>query len=174
MDSRYDVGMMRLRDWPPRRIGLLWLAGCAAETLLFAVLMSFGEPPPPKPDWPSADTEMAAAADSVPTVNVQQFLEGAGFTVTREPLPSGDTLVRIGRDSSFVVARVRDGSSEVIGASPDAEQAFASIASAFVAGAHGLARLLLIAAAVLLPVPLVLTGLTLTWAVQRRRRAVET
>jgi hypothetical protein len=166
--------MMRLRDWPARRIGLLWLAGCAAEALLFAVPMSFGEPPPPKPDSLAIDTGTAAAADSVPTVNLQQFLEGAGFTVTREPLPSGDTLVRIGRDSSFRVAEVRGDTTAIVDASPDVEQAFGVITTAFAASVHGLARLLLIAAAVLLPVPLLLASITLVWAVQRRRRRVET
>lgn len=157
--------MMPLRDWPARRIGRLWLAGCAVELLLFAGIMMAGEPPPPEL---REKRDALAAADSVGWLDTPAALEQAGFGMDREPLPSGDTLVRISRDSSFVVASVRGGRIEVVEASPDVEQAIGTITTAWAAAMDGLVRLLLLMAAVLLPVPILLTVTTLTWAVQRR------
>jgi hypothetical protein len=163
--------MMRLRDWPPRRIGRLWLAGLAMEALLVAVIAFTGDDPRPMPG-PHLGHYDSATADTASGEVVRQSFADAGFTVAREPLASGDTLVRISRDSSFVAARVRGDTIPVVAASPDVEQAIGNITTAFVAAMDGLARILLILAAILLPIPVLLISVTLVWAVQRRRRTL--
>lgn len=161
--------MTRLRDWPARRIRRLWLAGCVLEVLLFAALMSTGEPPPPRPDWRLSEADSAMMADTTPSVDVETALAQLGFTVTREPLPSGGTQMRISRDSSCVVANVTGDTTTVVAASPDVERAFGTITEMLVAMGAGIAKLVLIAAAVLLPVPILLISITLVWSIQRRR-----
>lgn len=149
----------------------MWLMGCALEVLLFAALLSTGESPPPRPDPRLlSDMDTVSPADTATTVDVEKALAQMGFITTREPTPSGDTLVRISRDSSFVVANVSGDTTTIVAASPDVERAFGTMADILVAMGEGFERLLLIAAAVLLPVPLLLVSVTLTWAVQRRRR----
>ena len=157
--------MMRLRDWPPRRIGVLWLAGCAVEALLIAALAFTGEPAAP---YPRRLADSVFAADTGSAIDAEEMLRNVGISVTREPQASGDTLVRITRDSSFAAARVGQDTITVVAASPDVERAIHSIGTAFVAAADGLARLLLLLAAILLPIPILLIAVTLTWAVQRR------
>lgn len=161
---------MRLRDWPARRIGRLWLAGVAVEALLMAVIASTGEDPGSMPRSLRREGDSATAVDTASSETARQWFADAGFTISREALPSGDTLVRISRDSSFVAARVSGDTISVVEASPDVEQAIGSITTAFVSAMDGLARLLLILAAILLPIPILLVSITLTWAVQRRRR----
>lgn len=162
------VTMPRLRDWPPRRIGLLWIWGCGLEGLLLAALWVTGDRPPPRPDA-LADSLFASDTAAV-EVDPETLLRDAGFILTREPLPSGGTRMHIARDSSFVDAQVRGDTITILDASPDVRQAGATLTAAFVAGARGLARLLLFLAAILLPIPILLVSVTLTWAVQRRLR----
>jgi phage shock protein PspC (stress-responsive transcriptional regulator) len=161
--------MMRLRDWPARRIGRMWLGGCALEALLVAALISTGDPPP-KSDPPRA-REAPAAAPVEPSSpeEVDSALRQLGISVTRERLPSGHTRTRFRRDSSYMVAEVRGDTSAIVEASPDVEQAFGNMANAWGAAMEGLVRLLLIVAAVLLPVPVLLVAITLAWAMLRRR-----
>jgi hypothetical protein len=161
--------MMRLRDWPARRIGRMWLGGCALEALLVAALLVTGDPPP-KFDPPRlTETPAAAPVESSTPEEVDAGLRQLGISVTRERLPSGHTRMRFGRDSSYVVAEVRGDTSTIVEASPDVEQAFGTMANAWGAAMEGLVRLLLIVAAVLLPVPVLLVSITLAWAVLRRR-----
>lgn len=161
---------MRLGDWPARRIGLLWLAGLATEALLIAVIASTGEDPPPMRGSARSARNSVTVFDTSSNEEVRQALTDAGFAVTREPLPSGHTLMRISRDSSFVAARVRGDTISVVDASPDVERAIGNITTAFVAGMDGLARFLMILAAILLPIPILLISITLVWVVQRHRR----
>jgi hypothetical protein len=161
--------MMRLRDWPPRRIGRLWLGGIAVEALLIAALRLTSDPPPPRYDRHSFDLDTVAGVDSTPA-EVEKAMADRGFTITREALPSGDTLVRIGRDSSFVAARVGGDSIEIVAASREVERAAGFILSAWGATVESAVKLLLFVAAVLLPVPILLVSITLVWAVQRRPR----
>lgn len=159
---------MRLRDWPPRRIGRMWLGGCVLEALLMAALLSTGEPPPRS--YPRLDEAQAAAPVEPSTPEeVDSALGQMGISVTREQLPSGQTRVQIRRDSTFVVAEVRGDTSTIVQASPDVEQAFGVMANAWGAAMEGMMRLLLVVAAVLLPVPILLVSITLAWAVLRRR-----
>jgi hypothetical protein len=102
---------------------------------------------------------------------VDAALRQIGISVTRERLPSGHTRVQLRRDSSFVLADVRGDTSTIVQASPDVEQAFGTMANAWGAGVKGLVRLLLIVAAVLLPIPVLLVSITLAWAVLRRQQA---
>lgn len=76
--------------------------------------------------------------------------------------------MHIARDSSFVAADVQGDTITILDASPDVQQAAATFKAAFVAGARGIKRLLLFLAAILLPIPVLLVSVTLTWAVQRR------
>jgi hypothetical protein len=161
---------MRLRDWPARRIRRMWLAGLVAEALLIAVLRFTGEPPTPRPDLRHLGLDTVPAPDSASRAEVEKRLANRGFTITRQPLPSGDTLVRIGRDSSFVAARVGGDSNTIVAASPDVERAAGAIVSAWVLAVEGIVKLLLFLAAVLLPIPILLVSVTLVWAVQRRPR----
>lgn len=89
--------MMHPRQWSPRRIGFLWLAGCSVEALLVAVFLWTGEPAAEYPGPP-----LAADASAAPTTAAEfdSAMRDVGFTVTRDTLPSGHTLTRIGRDSS--------------------------------------------------------------------------
>lgn len=68
-----------------------------------------------------------------------------------------------------MVARQR-GDTTIVDASRDVQQGIGAASNALVATFQALERLLLIAAAILLSIPLLLVSLTLTWAVQRRRR----
>jgi hypothetical protein len=122
---------MRLRDWPPRRIGRLWLAGIAAEALFIAALWLTGDPPSPRYDRHPFGLDTVAAADSTSVAEMKKALEQQGFTITREPLPSGDTLVRIGRDSSFVAAKVRGDTFQIVAASRDVERAATAFTDAW-------------------------------------------
>lgn len=148
----------------------MWIAGSVLEVLLFAALMSTGESPPPRPDSLLSDVDTAATADSATTIDVETALAQMGFTVTRERLSSGGTQMRISRDSSFVVANVQGDTTTVVAASPDVERAFGTMADMLVAMGSAVARLLLIVAAVLLPVPILLISVTLVWSIQRRRQ----
>lgn len=160
---------MRLRDWPARRIGRMWLGGCALEVLLMAALISTGEPPTEPPPRSPRQARATAPAETSTPEEVDAALRQIGISVTREPLPSGHTRMRFLRDSSFVVADVRGDTSTIVQASPDVEQAFGTMANAWGAAMDGFARLLLIVAAVLLPVPALLVCITLAWAVLRRQ-----
>jgi hypothetical protein len=147
----------------------MWLGGCALEVLLMAALISTGDPPPKSYPPRLREAQAAAPAHTSTPEEVDSALRQIGISVTREPLPSGDTLVRIRRGSSFVAASVKGDTTTIVDVSPDVEQAFGTMANAWGAAIDGLVRLLLIVAAVLLPVPVLLVSITLTWAVLRRR-----
>lgn len=161
---------MRLRDWPPRRIGRLWLAGFAVEALLIAALWLTGDPPAPRPGRDPFGLDTIEAADVTSRAEADKALADRGFTITREPLPSGDTLVRIARDSTFITGRVAGDSAGIVAASPNVERAAGAILDAYAASAGLAIALVLFLAAVLLPVPILLISTTLVWAVQRRPR----
>ncbi|HEU4882159.1 MAG TPA: hypothetical protein VFT45_07940 [Longimicrobium sp.] len=162
--------MMRLRDWPPRRIGRLWLAGIAVEALLIAALWLTSDPPPPRYDRHAFGLDTIPEADSASRAEMKKALEDRGFTITRESSPSGDTLVRIGRDSSFVVARVGGDSTVIVDASPDLQRAAGVMVDAWATAAGAAVALVIFLAAVLLPIPILLISITLVWAVQRQPR----
>jgi hypothetical protein len=162
--------MIRLRDWPPRRIGRLWLAGFAVEALLVAALWLVGDPPTPLPGRDPFGLDSIDAADVMPRAEADKAWADRGFTITRQPLPSGDTLVRIARDSTFITARVAGDSAGIVAASPNVERAAGVMLDAWGTAVKTAIQLLLLLAAVLLPVPILLISITLVWAVQRRPR----
>lgn len=157
--------MMRLRDWPSGRIGRMWLIGCLVEALLIVALAATGDPMPPSP----RETAAASFAE-VPEMSPAELaaaLRDNGVSITREAQPSGDTLVRIRKDSSYIVARRESGTTTIVDASPDVRRGLENVGDALSATFDGLGRLLRFLAAVLLPIPVLLVSVTLAWAVLR-------
>lgn len=155
--------MSRFRDWPPRRIGLMWLIGAVLQGLaLFAVppLLGWEMGPPadaPEPGWLDS---MKAVPDNAPdSARVPRV------TVTRTEVAPGDTLVRVERDTSWLQFRTNGGDVEM---SPDVEQAAERIGgmmtSMIVAMGVAVLQLLLL----IFTIPAVLVAVTLAWLAVRR------
>lgn len=160
---------MRLFNWPPRRIGRLWLIGIGVQVLALLVV------PPllgfrlglPGDRWPEAETP--AVMDTVRR-DASDTLPSVPFSVTRVPLASGDTLVRVERDSSFLVVRTDGSAPQFVDASADVQQAAGNIGTVFAGILAEIVRDLIVLAVLLLAIPLLLVAITLTWALGRRPR----
>lgn len=161
-----EVAPVRLRDWPPRRIGKMWLIGVAGQlAALFIVPLLLGwELSAPWND--PLDTAPPAALDTAALADLDTSAHP--LTITRTPTAAGDTLVRIARDSSYLALRTSGGTVEM---SPDVEKGAAALGDAFVSMFDALATLFTVLAVILLVPPLVLGSITLAWALQRRRPA---
>jgi hypothetical protein len=162
---------MRLRDWPPRRIGLMWAIGTSLQLLAILVvppLLGF-EVADPREPWPPA--ESAAAGASLDAVT-RETPSSDTVAVTREVGPAGDTVIRISRDSSFVVVRQEGDTIELLGASQDVKDlkdGAGHLGTVFAGIIEDIVRAFMVLMVLLFTIPLVLLGVTLTWAVQRRR-----
>lgn len=158
---------MRLRDWPPRRIGKMWLIGIAlqvAAVLIVPPLLGWEYAAPHDVDEPLGGAWLpdSATLDSIPADT--STVPPLALTLTA--LSGGDTVVRIGRDSSFLAFRTSGGTVE---ASPDVEKAAGAITTAFVGLFDELARLLTVLLIIVAAPTLAMLAVTVTWAVQRRR-----
>jgi hypothetical protein len=94
------------------------------------------------------------------------------WVVTRIPL-DGDTLVRIRRDSSFLLLRTSDRGTEITGMSPDVAEAggriATSLAGALAEAVGPLLPMLVIGSVAFFAPLLVPLAITLVWSAQRRR-----
>jgi hypothetical protein len=165
---------MRFRDWPPRRIGVMWLIGLAVQLLAILIvppLLGFEVAAPHEP-WPDADRITAEAPQHVPErVPERDPRSSDSLTITREAGPAGDTVTRISLDSSFVVMRRNGDTLEVLDASQDVKESARQFGTVFAGIMANLARALIVMMVLLFAIPLVLLVVTLTWVVLQRRRA---
>lgn len=162
---------MRLRDWPPRRIGLMWVIGIALQLLAILIvppLLGF-EVGDPREPWPPAESLAAGAPRDATT---RQRPSSDTVAVTREIGPAGDTVIRFSRDSSFIVVRQEGDTIELLGASQDVKDltdGAGNLGTVLGGIMADIVRAFMVLMVLLLVIPIVLLGVTLTWAVQRRR-----
>lgn len=162
---------MRLGDWPPRRIGLMWVIGICLQLLAILVvppLLGF-EVADPREPWPPAES---LDADTSGRAAEWKPASSDSIAVTREVGPAGDTVIRISRDTSFVVVRQEGDTIELVGASQDMQdlkEGAGHLGTVFGGIVEDIVRAFMVLMVLLLAIPLVLLGVTLTWAVQRRR-----
>jgi hypothetical protein len=162
---------MRLRDWPPRRIGLMWVIGICLQLLAILVvppLLGF-EVGDPREPWPPAESPAAGASLDTAT---QETPSSDPVAVAREIGPAGDTVIRISRDSSFVVVRQEGDTIELLGASQDVKDNLdgaGQLGTVLTGIMADIVRAFVVLMVLLFAIPLVLLGVTLTWAIQRRR-----
>lgn len=161
---------MRLRDWPPRRIGKMWLIGFAVQLLALLVvprLMGFELAWPGEP-WPPMDT-LAATPPAGPAAQSAAIPDSVALTPV--PRPAGDTLLRAGSDSMFLLLRQRGGDTvQFVDASPGMKEGAGQLGTILAGLMADLVRALVVMMVLLFAIPLVFLAVTLTWAVQRRRR----
>lgn len=156
---------MRFRDWPPRRIGLLWLAGAVMQ----AIIVVFGLP---MLGWEPADKAEFAMGTSLtdsaelPAIHVAPNTTPVRpLRVTRTEIASGDTLVRLARDSSWVQFRTRGGTVQM---SPDVERAAGQITKSLTSILLEIGWALLQLLLLTFTVPVLLVATTLAWLILRR------
>lgn len=161
---------MRFRDWPPRRIAVMWLVGGLLQALALlivppllgwerveSVAWEVARSDPARPDAPAAPREpITASADSTPP---------PVLVVTRTEVAPGDTLVRIARDSSWLQFRTRGGPVEM---SQDVQQAAKplgeALASMLVEAGRAAVQVMLL----VFTIPAILAATTLAWLILRR------
>lgn len=157
---------MRCFDRPPRHTGMLRGIGIGVLVLLIVPpLLGWKRADPPEPR-PAAG--MPAAADTGRR-NASDTLPSVPFTVTRVPLASGDTLVRVERDSSFIVLRTDGSAPHFVDASEDVREAAGQLGTVFGGLMVEVGRFVMVMAALLLAIPLLLAATAVAWAVGRRR-----
>lgn len=106
------------------------------------------------------DSSFADVPEMSPA-ELEAALRENGVSVTREAQPHGDTLVRIRKDSSYIVAQRKGGTLAIVDASPDVRRGLENVGNALGATFDALGRLLLFLALVLLPIPVLLVSVTL-------------
>jgi len=159
---------MRLRDWPPRRIGWMWAIGLAVQLVAMIVV-------PQLLGWrysrPGSDfEEMRTPGFDTAAAPAPRGSAPKPVVMTRTPIGPGDTLVRIGRDSSFLEFRTSGG---VVDGSPDVERGIAAVGNALGSVLVTVAEMMIIILFLVFTIPVILAVITLTWAIQRRRRVAE-
>lgn len=170
---------MRLRDWPPRRMGAMWVIGIALQLLLLYVV-----PPLLGGEWATAEEveqqrELRRALRRAlrrPRPPVAPLEADAPTEpevgITRTPLANGDTLLRISRDSSFLELRLSGDTMRVADASPNVDRAVTSLGRGFTNAFVEIARMVITLLTLLTAIPLILGTITLAWWIQRRRRVL--
>jgi hypothetical protein len=157
---------MRFSDWPPRRIGAMWMIGVAVQLLALWIvppLLGWRHVAPVGIEW--------KGATPLPAPSGAETQPGTGMTITRTPLANGDTLVRISRDSSWFELRTMGDTAWAIRASPDVERNMAGAGQAFAYGIGKIVEGLTMLLALIFVIPTLLSVVTLAWWIQRRRRA---
>jgi len=171
---------MSLRDWPTQRIRRLWFGGGLLELALivipvtYAVIGSISSrrgrgPVDSVPNWPSANRLTPAQLDSL-SHRAHAALDSMGARLDS----SGDTAVLHLNDSMAISLVKRGDTIQSIRLSPAAhrevDRAVGPILNALGEASEAAWRqFLLIITLVYLPIPLVLTTVTVAWVVQKRQ-----
>ncbi|HEX6040079.1 hypothetical protein [Longimicrobium sp.] len=164
---------MRFREWPPRRIALMWLIGAALQVLVLAVLpslMGWEWADPNDLAWDTDSSPWLLSADSIQQASasaapVADSATSPRLAMTRTEVAPGDTLVRMEMDSSWAQYRTTE---RVVQLSPDLEKAAVPIGETLADMLVALSWAITLALLMVFTIPGVLVITTLAWLVMRR------